>query len=178
MLSLVLVETVLTVAEVTKVLRVLEGRFALTARGIRYYGRSAMVVPSGRLRASKRARATRLYTVADVALLRLVCRLRRQRVHERAVWGLLVYRGEELRRLIAAGVGVLTVDTPAALAITSEDPTKPKPIRIDVETLVRGLEARLAAYRQRHPRVWTGLAWVPAHEAVQELQASRSPEDQ
>jgi MerR-like DNA binding protein len=170
MLSLVLVETVLTVSEVSRVLRALEGRFALTPRGIRYYARSGMVAPSGRLRAGKRARATRLYTVEDVALLRLVCRLHRQRVHERAVWGLVVYRGEELRRLIRAGEGVLAVDTPAALAITAEDPTTPKPIRVDIATLVAGLEQRLVAYRRRNPDVWTGLAWVPAHEAVREVQ--------
>jgi hypothetical protein len=171
MLLLVLVETVLTVTEVARVLSALEGRFALTARGIRYYARSGMVVPSGRLRAGKRARATRLYTIEDVALLRLVCRLHRQRVHERAVWGLLVYRGVELRRMIRAREGLLTIDTPAALAITAEDPTTPKPIRIDIATLVAGLEQRLVAYRQRNPDVWTGLAWVPAHEAAREVQA-------
>jgi hypothetical protein len=160
---------VLTVSEVARVLRALEGRFALTPRGIRYYARSEMAVPSGRLRASKRARATRLYTFEDIALLRLVCRLHRQHVHERAVWGLLVYRGQDLRRLITAGTGVLAVDTPAALEITSEDATAPKPIRIDVATLVQGLGERLAAYRQRHPKVWTGLAWVPAHEAARDV---------
>jgi len=164
------VETVLTVGEVAQVLRAVEGRFALTARGIRYYARSGMVVPSGRLRAGKRARATRLYTTEDVALLRLVCRLHRQRVHERAVWGLLVYRGQELRQLIRAEGGLLAVDTPAALAITSEDPTTPNPIYLDIATVVRGLEDRLVAYRQRNPRVWTGLAWVPAHEAVREVE--------
>src|SRR4051812_28236072 len=101
MIYLVAVEMVLTVSEVARVLRAFEGRFALTPRGIRYYARSGMVVPSGRLRASKTARATRLYSFEDIALLRLVCRLHRQHVHERALWGLLVYRGEELRRMIA-----------------------------------------------------------------------------
>jgi hypothetical protein len=160
---------VFTVNEVARLLRSLEGRYGLTARGIRYYARAGMVVPTGRMRAGKRARATRLYTVNDVALLRLVCRLRRQRAHERAIWGLLVYRGEELRTLLAQGSGVVTVDTPAALAITTEDPRTRKPIRIEASSLVGGLAERLARYRERNPTLWTGLAWVDAGKAAEQI---------
>lgn len=169
MLYLLAVETVLTVMEVARVLGALEGRFALSPRGIRYYARTGMVTPSGRLRETKTARATRLYTVTDVALLRLVCRLRRQRVHERALWGLLIYRGDELRGLLEQGMGRLEVTTPAALAITSYDPATPKPIRIEIASLVSGLAKRLAAYRLRHPELWTGLAWVDAAAAAKQM---------
>lgn len=162
-------ETVFTVSDVARVLRQLEGRYALTPRGIRYYARSGMVVPSGRMRAGKAARATRLYTIVDVALLRLVCRLHRQRVHERAIWGLLVYREAELRQMLERGTGFIVVDTPAALAITSEDSTTPKPVRLDVESLTAGLAHRLDAYRVRHPKVWTGLAWIDAAQAAQQV---------
>lgn len=150
-------------------LRALEGRFALTPRGIRYYARTGMVEPSGRMANGKTSRATRLYRPVDVALLRLVCRLHRQRVHERALWGLLVYRGDELRHLLAIGSGELVVDLPAALAIASEDRVAPKPVRINIASLVSGLAERLAAYRQRHPEIWTGLAWVDAAQAAKQI---------
>jgi DNA-binding transcriptional MerR regulator len=169
MLYLLAMEPILTVTEVARVLRALEGRFALTPRGIRYYARTGMVEPSGRMLKGKTSRTTRLYDVVDVALLRLVCRLRRQQVHERAVWGLLVYRGDELRQLLASGSGELVVDVPAALAMTSEDRALPKPIRIHIASLVSGLAERLAAYRQRHPEIWTGLAWVDAAQAAKQL---------
>src|SRR5436853_406255 len=41
MLSLVAVETLLTVSEVSRVLRAVEGLAALTPRGLRYYARAA-----------------------------------------------------------------------------------------------------------------------------------------
>jgi DNA-binding transcriptional MerR regulator len=172
MLGLLAMAPILTVAEVARVLRTLEGRVALAPRGIRYYARTGMVEPSGRMLKGKTSRTTRLYDVVDVALLRLVCRLRRQHVHERAVWGLLVYRGDELRELLASGSGELIVDVPAALAITSEDRTPPKPICIDVASLVSGLAERLAAYRRRHPEIWTGLAWVDAAQAAKQMEAT------
>lgn len=171
MLSLVAVETIFTVSEVARVLRQLEGRFAITPRGIRYYARTGMVVPSGRMTARKNARATRLYTLVDVALLRLVCQLQRQRIHERALWGFLVYRGEELRQLIAQGVGTFTVDDRAALAVGTEEGPVLRRLRIDVGSLVRGLAERLASYRRAHPNVWTGLAWVPAATAAEQVHA-------
>jgi hypothetical protein len=171
MLSLVAVETVFTVSEVARLLRVLEGRFALTARGVRYFARTGMVVPSGRMRASSEARATRLYTAVDVALLRLVCRLRRQHVHERALWGLLVYRGDELRRMLADGRGEIVVTDRAELGIGSEDAVSPKPIHVDVSSLTHGLSERLEAFRQRRPNIWTGLAWMSANEAAEQISA-------
>jgi hypothetical protein len=171
MLSLLAVEPVLTVAEVARILRVLEGRFALTPRGIRYYARTGMVVPTGRLTKGATARATRLYALEDLALLRLVCRLHRLRVHERALWGLLVYRGDELRALLRRGSGELIVDTPAALAIGSEDPAVSPPLRIDIASLMKGLPERVASYRARNPRVWTGLAWMDATEAAAQVMA-------
>jgi hypothetical protein len=166
-------ELVLTVSEVARVLRTLEGRFALTPRGIRYYARTGMVEPSGRMTRGKTARTTRLYGLADVALLRLVCQLRRQRAHERAVWGLLVYRGEELRALIAQGSGEFVVAIPAALGIGSEDLASPKAIRIHIASLVRGLAERMTAYRQRNPEVWTGLQWMDAAQALRQITTGR-----
>lgn len=164
-------ETVFTVSEVARVLRQLEGRFGLTPRGIRYYARTGMVVPSGRMTARKNARATRLYSLVDVALLRLVCQLQRQRIHERALWGLLVYRGDELRQLIQQGQGECVVTDRAALAIGDEDPSTPRRLRIDVASLLRGLEARLTTYRRVHPKVWTGLAWIDADTAREQVNA-------
>lgn len=165
MLWLTVVKEIFTVAEVAEVLLSLEKTFALTPRGIRYYDRTGMVSPTGgRVKVTTRARATRLYTVADIALLRLVCRLHRRGIHERALWGLLVYRQHELRRLIACGHGELVIDTPAALAFVSTDKRTPAPIRIDVAKLLGRLTGRLAAHRRRRPWIWTGLARVPVAE--------------
>jgi hypothetical protein len=163
------VGSILTVSEVASLLRALEGRFALTPRGIRYYARTGMVVPSRFMRRTNRARTTRLYDVIDVALLRLVCRLHRQRVHERAIWGLLVYRGDEVRLMLEAGTGEIIVTDRAALGIGSEDSTGPKPIRTDIRWLMNGLAERLAAYRRREPEIWTGLAWISADDVVKEM---------
>jgi DNA-binding transcriptional MerR regulator len=171
MLFLFVVETVFTVSEVARVLRQLEGRFALTPRGVRYYARTGMVVPSGRMTARKNARTTRLYSVVDVALLRLICQLQRQHVHERAVWGLLVYRGDELRQLIANGAGTCVVDDRAALAVGTEDRQPPRRLRIDIAFLLRGLGDRLTSYRRVHPKVWTGLAWIEASAAAEQVHA-------
>src|SRR5262252_951817 len=122
MLILVGVNPVLKVAEVAGLLSILEGRFGLTPRGIRYYARTGMMEPSARTAEGRRAR---LYTIEDVVLLRLVCRLKRLRVHERAIWGFLVYRGEELRQKIRTGTGVLVFDDPVTLSVAQESAKPP-----------------------------------------------------
>jgi len=153
-------ETVLTVAEVARVLRAVDGRHAITARTIRYYARTCMVEPTGR---AAGARGSRLYTLTDVALLRLAVRLRREGAHERAVWGLLIYRGDELRTLIASGSGTLTVADPRVLSIGAERLTA-RPVSISVASLIDGLDRRVHAYRTAHPNIWTGAAWAPASQ--------------
>ena len=77
-----------------------------------------MVPPSARLAVPQGAR---VYGHADLALLRLVCRLRRQHVHERAVWGLLVYRGEDVQARLSAGTGEIRVDDAAQLAVGPQE---------------------------------------------------------
>jgi len=164
MLILLGVNPVLTVAEVAKLLRMLEGRFGLTPRGIRYYARTGMVEPSAR---TAEGRHARLYTLEDVVLLRLVCRLKRLRVHERAIWGFLVYRGEELRQKIRDDrAGVLVFDDPVTLSVAQES-AKPRAITIALPDFVAAIETRIASYRQRNPELWTGTAWIPAHELAQ-----------
>lgn len=56
-------ETVLTVAEVACVLRAVDRRRTMTARAIRYYARTGMVEPTGRVAGE---RGSRLYTLTDV----------------------------------------------------------------------------------------------------------------
>jgi len=153
-------ETVLTVAEVARVLRAIDGRHAMTARTIRYYARTGMVEPTGR---AAGARGSRLYTLTDVALLRLAVRLRREGVHERAVWGLLIYRGNELRALIASRGGTLTMADRRVLSIGTEQPAA-RPVSISVASLLDGLDRRVHAHRTAHPNIWTGAAWVPASQ--------------
>jgi DNA-binding transcriptional MerR regulator len=153
-------ESVLTVAEVARVLRAVDGPRAMPARAVRYYARTGMVEPTGRVSG---ARGSRLYTLTDVALLRLAMRLRREGVHERAVWGLLIYRSDELRSLISSGVGTLTVADPRVLSIGTEQASAHH-ISIAVASLIEGLDARVRAYRTAHPNIWTGAAWVPASQ--------------
>src|SRR5438034_871093 len=117
MISLFEVALVFTVTEVARMLRALEGRFALTPRGIRYYARTGMVEPSERTATGRNAR---LYIVTDVAVLRLVCQLKRRHIHERAIWGVLVYRGAEVRALIQRGQGELVFDDPVTLSVGQE----------------------------------------------------------
>lgn len=164
MLSYVLVETVFTVSEVARVLRALEGRFALTPRGIRYYARTGMVEPSERTATGRNAR---LYRVVDIALLRLVCRLKRLHVHERAIWGLLIYRSDELRARLEEAHGELVLDDPVTLAVGVENQQR-QPIRIPLTDFVGAVERRAHAYRTRNPDVWTGTAWIPAAVAATE----------
>jgi DNA-binding transcriptional MerR regulator len=158
---------VLTVAEVARLLRSLEGRFGLTPRGVRYYARTGMVEPSAR---TAEGRHARLYTVEDVVLLRLVCRLKRLRVHERAIWGFLVYRGDELRQKIRAGIGVLVFDDPVTLSVAQES-RKPRTITIALPDFIASVETRIAGYRQRNPEIWTGTAWIPAGELTRQVSA-------
>src|SRR5215471_7657544 len=167
MLRLVDVNPVLTVAEVARLLRALEGRFGLTPRGIRYYARTGMAEPSARTADGRHAR---LYTVEDVVLLRLVCRLKRLRVHERAIWGFLVYRGEELRQKIRDRASVLVFDDPVTLSVAQES-AKPRAITIALPDFVAAIETRIASYRQRNPELWTGTAWIPASELKTQVSA-------
>jgi DNA-binding transcriptional MerR regulator len=159
------VNPVLTVAEVARLLRCLEGRFGLTPRGIRYYARTGMVEPSAR---TVEGRHARLYAIEDLVLLRLVCKLKRLRVHERAIWGFLVYRGEELRQRIREGRGTLVFDDPVTLSVGQES-AKPCAITIALSGFIEAIQTRVAAYRQRNPEVWTGTAWIPAADLTRQV---------
>lgn len=147
---------------VAQLWRALEGRCALTPRGIRYYARTGMVEPTDRTATGRNAR---LYRVTDIVLLRLVCRLKRLHVHERAIWGLLIYRGDEIRARLEEAAGELVLDDPITLTVVQESATR-RPIRIPLTDFVGAVERRAYAYRQRNPEVWTGAAWIPATDAA------------
>lgn len=104
-----------------------------------------------------------MYTVADIALLRFVTRARRAPwcLPERAVWGVLVYRGDELRALMTSGTGVVVVDDPPASRIglrARGHASRSMP----VADLVAGLDQAAARYRRRRQHLWTGAAWILA----------------
>src|SRR5262249_39410590 len=100
--------------------------------------------------------------------LRLVSHLRRDRAHERAVWGLLVYQRDELRAMLAKGCGLIVVKDARLLSVGKEHP-KAQPISINVARLLRGIDAQARAYRARHPDVWIGAAWVPATRLAEQV---------
>jgi hypothetical protein len=151
---------IFTVADVVRLLERVQGRSVWTARAVRYYARTGMVQPSHRIAGD---RGARLYTLTDIALLRLAWLLReRWQLHERAVWGLLVYRGAELRALFASGRGTIVVDDWTAVSPGAELARMTVPIRIPVSFVLEGLASAAIAYRRRHQQLWTGAAWVSA----------------
>jgi DNA-binding transcriptional MerR regulator len=101
MLPLIALMDIFTVADVVRLLERVQGRPVWMARAVRYYvARTGMVEPSHRIAGD---RGARLYTLTDIALLRLAWLLReRYKLHERAVSGVLVYRGDEVRALLTA----------------------------------------------------------------------------
>ena len=154
------VDSAFTVADVVRVLRALEGRAGgLTADAVRYYARTGMVPPSARLAG---LRGARVYTQTDLALLRLVCRLRRQGLHERALWGLLVYRGDEVRAQLSEGTGEIRVDDAAQLAVGPRGASASSPVYVSVAALLHGLAEACGRYRVARPALWTGSQWRSA----------------
>jgi hypothetical protein len=186
MLFVLVMHDVFTVSEGVQLLRDVEGRKGkqsdvLTARAVRYYARTGMVQPSaGRLDG---ARGARLYTLTDVATLRLIWLLRSgkwsQRVgedslrplHERAVWGLLIYRGAEVRRILTAKLGVIAIEHLAELSPGQEQPHDRQPVRLPAAFVVEGLAAAAHRHRRNAPALWTGMVWMDATEAAQQVTA-------
>jgi hypothetical protein len=155
------VKSVFTVREVAQLLRRLDGRAAATERAVRYYARTGMVRPSGgRLEGD---RGARLYTLEDIALVRLIGELRKK-AHERAVWGLLVYRGAEVRQQLGSGRGAVILDDPAAMSVGDERAPTASPIRIPVALVLGGLRLAAERLRNQRPKLWTGSAWVKPTE--------------
>src|SRR5690349_2199928 len=107
------VRHVFTVIETAAILQRVEGRQrALSARGVRYFDRAGMLQPSARMPGE---RGARLYTITDIAMLRLALLLRhRWKLSERAIWGVLVYRGDEVRAQVESGRGTIEINDLAA----------------------------------------------------------------
>ena len=156
---------VFTVAEVAMLLRDVDGRHAFTPRAIRYYARAGVLEPSGRVAGD---RGARLYTLEDVAMLRLLWMLQRKwHLSERVVWALFVYRHAEFRAQLASRAGVIEILESAAVSRGAEDArTIQWPVRVPVSFVFERLQTKASALRRRRPKVWTGLGWTSPIEAA------------
>src|SRR5688572_9189167 len=86
----------LTITEVVEVVRRLDERRGLdvSARQLRYWD-TALSFGAGR--ATDGPNAARTFSLADVAVVRLIRRLQRDDVSARAIWALLLVLGREVR---------------------------------------------------------------------------------
>jgi DNA-binding transcriptional MerR regulator len=166
-------DRVFTVAEVARLLKAIDGRNALTRRAIRYYDRSGMVQPSGRLPGR---RGARLYTLIDIGLLRIAWLLRaRFQVSDRGAWAILVLQGDTLRQHLATGEGGVTVDDPTPLRSRgAEDQRADRPICVSAPirlstalALPPALVRHAMTLRREQPELWTGSAWVEARAVLE-----------
>lgn len=110
--------------------------------------------------------ATRLFTIEDVALVRLIRRLQRNRVSPRVTWGLLVIQRAELdAALRERPFRVLWIGpTGHAHFLSQTDADKKSSLHCyPLAVLFRGIEQALADVREcTLQEVWDGRRWVPA----------------
>ena len=161
---------VLTISEVVEVVRRLDGRrgLSVSARQLRYWDATLSL---GAKRAADGHNAARMFTLEDVAVVRLVRRLQRDGVRDRAIWALLVIAGEELRAALHRGTSrVLWVESNGRAHLLSAREAASKPPRecYPLADVVNGLPEALRQLRAGESEAWNGAAWVP----VQALAAS------
>lgn len=148
----------LTIAEVVRLVRRLDGRrgLSVSARQLRYWD-TALLLGAGR--ATDGHNAARVFTAEDVALVRLVRRLQRDEVRDRAVWALLLQHGDALRSACASGASLVLWMEPNGRAhlVTARDAAT-KPIRecYPLVDVVRGVREAMSAPRRRAAMVWNG----------------------
>lgn len=160
----------LTIREVVDLVGRLDNRkgLAVTARQLRYWDGTLAL---GAKRAADGQNAARMFTLEDVAVVRLVRRLQRDGVRDRAIWALLVIEGEELRGALHRGTSrVLWVESNGRTHLLSGREAASQPLRecYPLADVVDGLPEALRQLRAGEAEAWNGAAWVP----VQALTAS------
>jgi DNA-binding transcriptional MerR regulator len=168
------VALVFTVAEVARLLEQEDAEKPMTPRAIRYYARSGIVRPTGQFPGNH---GSRLYTLADIGLLRTIWLLRhRLHMSDRAVWAIAVIHGEKIRQQVTEGVGSVVIE-PASQMFSRGREDQRKSLAIDVLDSVRlpvklivppSLERRARTMRAEARQIWNGSRWFRADEAAQE----------
>jgi hypothetical protein len=173
-------DLLVTPSEAVSVLRALEPRavaaletatMKLTPARLRYleaYGVPPVVGGSG----IKGYARTRLYSVVNIAMLRLWARLSAQGGPALARFA-LAYVGEDVRAAIdTRRPVVLVVRGRRAELLTARQAAALDPVvSIPVLGLLDGVPEAIAAVRDVQPDIWAGLAWLTPREALQEAQA-------
>jgi hypothetical protein len=109
-----------------------------------------------------------LFSLEDVALVRLIRRLQRDGVAPRAIWALLVVQGDALRRALRTPGRVLWLEQNGRAHFLSRADAASKPARecYALGDVLAGLATALRDLRAHDSNVWAGAAWVPAADLV------------
>lgn len=156
----------LTIAEVVEVVRRLDARrgLAVSPRQLRYWD-TALAFGAGR--ATDGRNAARMFTEADVAVVRLVRRLQQDEVRDRAIWAILLHLGDDLRRHCVPGTPwVLWVQSNGRAHFVRARSARALPARecYSLADVVAGVRRTIAAVRGRHDQVWNGCRSVSVEE--------------
>jgi hypothetical protein len=130
---------------------------------IRYWDRPGGIQPA------KVEGGSRLYTLVDLALLRLVGWLH-PKVSRFQLRATLAYSGGELRTSLPVRSNTVFVMTPTTAATLTSWPrvsstSSPLTAIVPLKDVWAGLPAAARNWRTNHPKVWAGH-WRPAHEAA------------
>lgn len=139
---------------------------ALTERRLRYLDQNLSARSSGV------TNQARLYTVQDVALVRLFLRLSRN-VPAWQARAVLALRSRELRKALEGGVPLsLVVDWPDVRLVPTPEAGR-YDVRVSLRSVLSGVETAIARRREATPNVWAGWMSMPASVAVRELREMR-----
>lgn len=139
---------VLTAPEVATVVTALDGT-ACTARRVRYL-LERPTAAAGLVRGQ-----TRLYGLAEVALMRLALRLEAQGVSGWVARVVVAYCGDAIRAAWQSGAAVaLVVRGVTGTLVPIRDAGRPAAAVVPLPAVWQGLAQAVRAERRRHPDVW------------------------
>jgi DNA-binding transcriptional MerR regulator len=170
-------DLLVTPSEAVEVLRQLEPRAVearetditkLTPARLRYL-ESYGVVPTVRGSGVKGIGGSRLYGVADIAMLRIWVRL--SEMMPTAARFTFAYLGDEIRQALASRRAlVLVVRGKRAELLTPRQAERvDAAVEIPLLEAVDGVAKAIAALRADRPELWAGREWLTPREARQEL---------
>lgn len=159
----------LTISEVVEVVRRLDAKAArdVSPRQLRYWDTALSLRAK---RAAQGRNAARVFSVEDVAIVRLVRRLQRDDVPARAIWGLLVLLGDELRAACRPGISrVLWLESNGRPHVLTAREAANRPPRecYALADVVDGIAATVRAMRTADDyAVWNGAKAIGVRELV------------
>lgn len=157
-----------TTAEVAELLKAVEPRSALTPRQFGRLVSDGCFIPE--MRQPLKQGDTRLYSLTDVALLRVFLRLIRGVGARWIAKACLLSKESELRDAIASGSDLMLVLEGArpSLVTRSKVPMTAT-CTVALADVRSGLVTAARQIRRTHPEIWTGWKHVDAREVVEAL---------